>query len=301
MVINKKEWEVCKICQEKVSNLAKEYGGHRVYYSQVFKKHLEIDHKITLEEYFDITDTCECSKKCGKQKKVTFHKKSNFKVKKISCGFNKGIEKWSKEAKTKRKGSGNPMYGAKPWNKGLTASESDSIKIAAEKRIGRKVSEKTKKRQSTSAKKRKIHGHTGCRHSEKTKEIIRQKTLASIKSGKFKQTKTKPHICLAAILEELNINYEEEKILNKWSFDFYLTDFDIFLEADGDYFHSNPKFYPDGPISKTQKRNKYRDDIKNNFCKEKDIILIRFWEHDILNNRNKIKREINAVVKNKKN
>ncbi len=208
--------------------------------------------------------------------------------------------KCSEKAKVERKGSGNPMYGKDSWNKGLTKENSEILFLISKNRLGTTFSEETKKKQSDSAKKREIHGHTGKKHTEETKQVLRDKTLANIKKGIFKHTKTKPHICLASILEELDIKYEEEKILDKWCFDFYLIDYDIYLEADGDYFHSNPKRYPNGPESKTQKRNNYRDNIKNSFCKEKKITCKRFWESDILNKRNKVKNEINKLIKSKK-
>jgi G:T-mismatch repair DNA endonuclease (very short patch repair protein) len=113
--------------------------------------------------------------------------------------------------------------------------------------------------------------------------------IPTIENGDFKQTKTKPHIAFGKILDSLQIKYKEELILSKWSFDFYLFDYDVYVEVDGDYFHSNPKIYPNGPKTKTQNINWYRDIKKNKYCKENNIKLIRFWECDILNDEELIK------------
>jgi very-short-patch-repair endonuclease len=198
------------------------------------------------------------------------------------CGRFPGQKIWSKQAKITRRGSGNPMYGKEPWNRGLTKDISDSLQQTSKKLKGRKLSDEFKKKLSESAKRRTVHGHTGHKHSKETIEFLRQNTIRLIKEGKFKQTKSRPHIAFAEILKQLNISYEEEKQLEYWSFDFYLPDYNIYIEVDGDYFHSNPKIYPNGPKTKTQKINYARDISKNKYCQTNHIQLLRFWESDIL-------------------
>ncbi len=85
MVIEKEKWHSCKICNKNIKDLAIEHGGNRIYYTTVFKKHLEKDHKINLEIYFDISKKqCQCINKCKKRQKITFHNKSDFKIYKIT-------------------------------------------------------------------------------------------------------------------------------------------------------------------------------------------------------------------------
>jgi very-short-patch-repair endonuclease len=298
MNINKENWHTCRLCGTHISELSKKYGGCGIYHTQTFKKHLEIDHDTNLEKYFDLYDTeCSCYKQCGKKQKIRIHG-SNFKISEITCGRSKKSMMWAERMKTERLGISNPMYGQTPWNLGLTSETSERVKKISEKQRGKVTPEHTKEKQSLSAKKRLIHGHTGIPHTEKSKQKMRERTLARLKAGDFKQTKTKPHICLASILEELNLRYEEEKRIECWSFDFYLIDYDILIEADGDYFHSNPIKYPNGPITKTQKRNYYRDGKKNEFCKNNNLKISRFWEYDILNNRELVKQEIYELIKN---
>jgi very-short-patch-repair endonuclease len=281
MNIDKSNWHICKICNQNIQELKKLYGGKNIYFTKVFKQHLEKDHSISIEKYFDIDKVCPCGvcnkklgiKTCG----------SNFAIKKYACGRNEGVQVWSKEAKTSRLGSKNPMYGKKPWNKNYKAENHPSLKIISDKKLGQKPSEETRKKQSDSAKARRIHGHTGFKHTEKTKKKLRENTLKMINEGRYNSTKTKPHNFCKTMLDRLNIEYEEEKIIKSWAFDFYLTNHNIFIEIDGDYFHSNPKIYPNGPKTKTQKNNFYRDIKKNDFCKKNKLNLIRFWESDILN------------------
>ena len=149
---------------------------------------------------------------------------------------------------------------------------------------------------SESAKKRLIHGHTGHKHSEESKQKMRDNTLKMIKEGRYKQTQTKPHLELKKILNSLGFIFEEEFTLGYWSFDFYLVEYDILVEADGDYFHVNPRKYTDGPKTKTQKVNHLRDKKKNKYCKDNNRTLLRFWEYDILNNPKEIECTLKKLL-----
>lgn len=62
-------------------------------------------------------------------------------------------------------GSKNPMFGATPWNKGLTASTSPIVKVIADKQVGRIVSDQTRKKISEKKK--------GSRLSEQTRANMR--------------------------------------------------------------------------------------------------------------------------------
>ncbi len=93
---------------------------------------------------------------------------------------------------------------------------------------------------------------------------------------------------MCSILSSLSIIYKEELTLDCWSVDIYLPDYNTYIEVDGDYFHSNPKIYPNGPKTNTQKINWYRDIKKNEYYKKNNIKVLRFWESDILNDRNYI-------------
>ena len=291
-------WYVCRLCGKSIRELAKKYGGSGKYYPFVFEQHLKIEHGLSSTEYFCKVlerPNCECGI-CSQPSVVTKQSK-DFVWKRFICGRNPGILKWSEEAKISRVGSGNPMYQKTPWNEGLTKDSSESMMKVSEARTGIIISDKTKKKMSESAKKRLVHGHTGLTHSDETKEKNRQATLSRIKNGQFQQTKTKPHVQLGMILSELDLSYEEECVVGSWSFDYYLPQYEVYIECDGDYFHSNPKIYPNGPKTNTQRINWYRDIKKNEFCKKEGLVLLRFWECDILNNPNEIKEKILCKLK----
>lgn len=298
-VIEKSEWHTCKLCNKEIKDLAKIYGGCGVYYYQVFIKHLSIDHNLKIEEYIKNilkieNPLCKCG--CGKQCKLNKSGRSAFKFKEYACGRFPQTLEWGERAKTLRKGPGNPMYGVPAWNKGETKYTNDILKKMGEKGKGKKATLETRKKQSESAKKRTVHGHTGHKHSQKTKEFLRKNTIRLHKEGIFKQTKTAPHIHFLAILKNLNLKYEEEKGEEYWSFDIYLPKYKVYIEIDGDYWHSNPLFYPDGPKTKAQKLNWTRDIAKNRYCLKHKLKLIRFWENEILNTPEKIKCRLKELL-----
>lgn len=293
MIIEKQSWTQCKICHMKLEEMIHRYKEKGKYKSQYFQSHLLDDHDMSLNDYFNNNEVCPCGI-CNKKLDI-ITKGANIVYKKLACGRNQGVLKWSQLAKETRKGKNNPMFNKKPWNTGLTKEISDSVMSISEKMSNRIVSDTTKKKQSNSAKKRQVHGHTGHKHSEQTKHKLRLNTLLMIKNGKFKQLDTKPSIVFEKILNDLNISYEKEKQVDCWSFDFYLIDYDVYIEVDGDYFHSNPKLFPLGPKTKTQKVNYYRDSKKNKFCEEKNINLIRIWESEIFGEQECVKQKLLAL------
>lgn len=297
MSIDKMDWHTCKICNSQIKDLSKDFGGSGIFYTEVFVKHLQEHHDITPEEYFQkIYNRPRCS--CGICKQyvnLRWKGKSNFSWRQYKCGRNNGVKKWSEEAKQSRLGKNNPMYHKTPWNKNKTKEDSESLMNISNKMTGRNVSEQTRNKQSESAKKRQLHGHTGFKHSEESKAKMRQSTLSMIKKGKIKHTKTKPHLALAEILTELGIAFQEEYVIKHWSFDFYLSDFHVLIEVDGDYYHSNPKFYSQ-PTTNTQKINYYRDQKKNEFCQSNHHALIRIWEDDIINNTEDVRCKLKKLL-----
>ena len=60
MIINKKDWYKCKLCNQTIDNLCTKYGGGGKYKTDSFKTHLEKDHNISLEDYFINRPVCKC-------------------------------------------------------------------------------------------------------------------------------------------------------------------------------------------------------------------------------------------------
>lgn len=84
------------------------------------------------------------------------------------------------------------------------------------------------------------------------------------------------------LLDQMNIKYEKEKVFDdciykrKLRFDFYLTDLNTCIEYDG-IQHFKPTTFSHDNFTERKKRDK----IKNKYCKEKGIKLVRIPYTDI--------------------
>lgn len=296
-------WGKCSVCGADVKSLpipSSKSSRTTFYYSERFAWHIVTAHKMTLTEYVEASGIqrplCACG--CGNRleprvagKDIVFRER----VFGHSNPNNPAVAAAVARSKITRLGSGNPMYGVPAWNKGLTAETNAVVAEVARKRLGRIASLSTRAKQSLARRLNPSARHT-TPHSEETKAVLRAKTLAMIARGGFPQTRSKPHVAMQLILEECGIRYDEEKRVGYFSFDFYLPDQDLYLEVDGDYFHSNPQFYPNGPKTATQKRNYYRDSIKHQFVANSNMVVLRFWENQILKNRQAVKEQIIEAV-----
>lgn len=238
--------------------------------------HIEHIHNRSIEDYlleFHNIESPKC--KCGCDRMCTIKKRSSPVIWiDYPCGRNGG---WSEEAKKSRCSSGNPMNGMTPWNKGLTKDTDHRMYNASKRMLGKKRGP----------------------HSEERKEHLRQSTIKAIREGKLcKKTLTTPHRVVNSILREINLEYiNEYPIGNRFVADIYLPKYDIYIEVDGDFYHCNPRVYPNGPIWKPQKIAIERDARKNKFCKENGYKLLRYWEYDILSRPDWITQELCKLKK----
>ena len=150
---------------------------------------------------------------------------------------------------------------------------------------GKKHSEETKQKISKAQKGRKL--------SEETKQKMSKAKIKSIRTGKSKIFKdTSIELKMEAYLKKNNINYIKQKYIKGTGFvDFFLSDLDIIVECDGDYWHNLP-----GANIKDANRD---FSAKFNFGYE----TLRFWEHEINDDINKCikkiqKYEINVNLTN---
>lgn len=121
--------------------------------------------------------------------------------------------------------------------------------------------------------------------------ILFNKTIKYLK-GKRKtktkeQTESSGERKIRKYLRDKGINFIQEKefldLINpktncKLRFDFYLPDFNIVIEFDGkQHFEQTEKF---DKTKKDFKSRVYRDELKNKYCKSKNIKLIRISYKD---------------------
>ncbi len=131
----------------------------------------------------------------------------------------------------------------------------------------------------------------GLEKATKLTDLNRAQILKRYESGSFpRQTNTKPE---RQIKEELiKRGYKEGidfihqyKFMNKFMCDFCFLKERVIIEVDGDFWHINPKRYPEGSVlHKHQLKSIGRDKAKTAYIQKVDNdswTLLRFWESDI--------------------
>ena len=84
-------------------------------------------------------------------------------------------------------------------------------------------------------------------------------------------------------LDKLKVKYTwqfEAKDIGRF-FDYYLPDYNLIIEIDGGYYHSDPRLYEEKDLNRMQKRNKKVDEYKNKWALMHGIPILRIWEKDI--------------------
>lgn len=270
-------------------------------------KHLSYKHKITIEEY---------DKKFGKtnhsttvQTKESVEKANKTKKERGVKPWNYGLTKETNLSLLKismdRTGKNNPCFKIKDkdkWilnvKKGLKPYSEKRKNKTLEELYGEKKAQFLRKKLSDSAKKRKIHGHTGRTHSEKTKEILREKTTKRISSNK--DMVSSPQLKLFNKLKELNIsNFELEYPYNFYTIDIAVPSLKLCIEVDGDFWHVNSNKGFEMKYE-CQKRNKRVEKSKTTYLTKNGWKILRIWESEINSDFDSVLKKIEAFIKEKK-
>lgn len=94
------------------------------------------------------------------------------------------------------------------------------------------------------------------------------------------------------LLDKLNITHKKEKVVYieniMYRFDFYLPDYNLMIEYDGEQ-HYMPVNFGENDMETMEENLKIRqknDEIKNNYCNENNISLLRipYWEKQNIDN-----------------
>jgi G:T-mismatch repair DNA endonuclease (very short patch repair protein) len=180
---------------------------------------------------------------------------------------------------------------------------------------GKKItSSKHKRRMSVSAKHRfqtQKHPMEGKRHDEATRKLILEARL------KQKPTKnTVPEKLMRKMLKDLGIRFEEQIGIKEPACqpDFFIQP-NILIFSDGDYIHANPnpfllprssKIHPgykdDAKYfrNKTMKDKRRQDQRITRGLKKEGYKVLRFWQSELENNREKCLQEIIEAIKESK-
>jgi very-short-patch-repair endonuclease len=104
-------------------------------------------------------------------------------------------------------------------------------------------------------------------------EELKSKHMQAIMKNR-KESETKIELLIKDVLISLGLKFEQQKLLGPWQADFYLPDFNLIIECDGDYWHNIPEV-------------KKRDKCKNHWYWRNGYSYIRLKEKEILKDAKK--------------
>ena len=141
------------------------------------------------------------------------------------------------------------------------------------KMAGKKAIKKSAGKKSKRPRKKKVQKETGI--EKKIREILTKHEINFVQSFQIKYKRTKKKI-----------------------YDFLLIDYNVLIEADGDYWHGNKEMFEE--LNLTQLRNKKNDAFKNVLAEDFGYTLIRFWEHEIDDEKfeKKLLKKLKGYAKN---
>jgi DNA mismatch endonuclease (patch repair protein) len=266
--------ENCKICGLEFKVLTwkhiRKHGKTTKEYDELYGK---TKHSVTNQSEETVRKSNETKKKKG--------------IKPWNFGQTKETHASLKKISEDRMGENNPVHKIKnieEWKANIVLGMEQHNK----ERKGKKLEEfydseivlKWKISMSLAAKKRKIHGHTGFKHSEETKKILREKTSKRISENKNKVSK--PQLLVFNGMKE---KLPEENLILEYSIGYYSIDIafpdqKLAIEVDGDFWHVNTSR---GYAIKheSQKRNKRIEKSKTTYLENLGWKIIRIWESDI--------------------
>jgi hypothetical protein len=186
-----------------------------------------------------------------------------------------------------RRGEGNPMYGKRPWNEGLTAEGDERVAALIAKAVESRGEPTDEQREASRQRMLALIAERGplhaMPHSEETKERCRVNTARLWAEGVFKRTSS-IHLKMRAYLATLPLKQPvvEEHQVTWFSMDFAFPDAKVAIEVQGSYYHVDPRLYPDGPETAMQRRNWGRDIAKRKVCcDQQGWVIIEAWEPEI--------------------
>lgn len=98
------------------------------------------------------------------------------------------------------------------------------------------------------------------------------------------------------MLRQIDVVYTKQFKIQRRLYDFFVPSANLLIEAHGDYWHGNPRFYP--VPNDLQKKNRSRDRIKASMAKTAGHRLIHFWECEINKRPERVRAKIEKALTN---
>jgi very-short-patch-repair endonuclease len=99
------------------------------------------------------------------------------------------------------------------------------------------------------------------------------------------------------IMKDVGIEYQSQVLVfDKFLVDVFVPEKNIVIQWDGDYWHGHPTKLKNGIPDKRQKRRMDYDKSQDSYMKTSGYTILRFWESEIKNDRNKVYEIIKRAI-----
>ena len=275
---------ICKICQKECNTL-NSLRSHSIQKHNISSDKIYVDYVLNGKE-----PKCECG--CGNNSPFISINKGFSRFIQSHHNRIKGNNNFHKDPNTHKKAIETQK---KNWKEGkyvgwwkdksedtLKKIEGIKDKLRNNKERGKKISQSMKGVPKTEESKRKLSISQKKRYEDnpKLKEDSSIRRINWLKTN-LSSKKSKLELRFESMLKLINLKFINQYEFKKRLFDFYLEDFNILIEVDGDFYHCNPDSKHNEIVYDTQKITKQNDVYKDTLCLEHNILFLRFWDKDI--------------------
>lgn len=127
---------------------------------------------------------------------------------------------------------------------------------------------------------------------------VKKKKRLEKSAKKMSNKMTEPERIFAEMMNEIEVSFEAQKIIENKIFDFYIPSKNMIVEVHGDYWHSNPLIYEGKELNKIQIKNQRNDIFKDILAKGRGFEVEIVWEYDLKNNYKEQKDRFKKILKN---
>ena len=124
-------------------------------------------------------------------------------------------------------------------------------------------------------------------NTEKYKTMFSERMKYRLDNNLFSISSSGETEFINEFIKPLGVEYQEQYYLKEIHqyCDIYIPSKNLIIEYDGDFWHCNPNKYPDGPKYEYQVKHIEKGNIKNQYCNDNNINILRIWESDAKNNK----------------
>ena len=250
---------ICKICQKECNTL-NSLRSHSIQKHNISSDKIYVDYVLNGKE-----PKCECG--CGNNSPFISINKGFSRFIQSHHNRIKGNNNFHKDPNTHKKAIETQK---KNWKEGkyvgwwkdksedtLKKIEGIKDKLRNNKERGKKISQSMKGVPKTEESKRKLSISQKKRYKDnpKLKEDSSIRRINWLKTN-LSSKKSKLELRFESMLKLINLKFINQYEFKKRLFDFYLEDFNILIEVDGDFYHCNPDSKHNEIVYDTQKITK---------------------------------------------